>query len=56
MTAVYFSGFKDTHREAYLWASQTSEGKSIKALSVRFLDEHAKWQGVVEFNVDMSET
>jgi len=56
MTAVHFSGFKNTHRDAYLWASNQSEGKSVLALSVRFLEEHGKWQGVVEFNVDMSET
>tara|TARA_R110002153_G_scaffold257166_1_gene416269 strand:- start:562 stop:732 length:171 start_codon:yes stop_codon:yes gene_type:complete len=56
MTAVHFSGFKDTFQQAYLWASQESERKSVVALSVRFLEEHGKWQGVLEFNVDMSET
>lgn len=56
MTAVTFSGFKDTFKQAYLWASQKSEGKALSAMSVRFSEEHGKWQGVVEFNVDMSET
>jgi hypothetical protein len=55
MTAVHFSGLKDTFQEAYLWASKQSEGKSVKSLTANFDEEHGKWQGVVTFNVKMSE-
>ena len=55
MTAVHFSGLEDTFQEAYLWASKQSEGKSVKSLTANFDEEHGKWQGVVTFNVKMSE-
>lgn len=56
MTAVHFSGLKDTFRDAYLWASTESQGRDLVSVEARFDDDSGKWQGVVEYKVTMSET
>lgn len=54
MTATHFSGYFSQHRDAYLWASKTSEKSNVVSMTVKWVDDVQRWQGVVEIKVPMS--
>ena len=54
MTATHFSGYFSQHRDAYLWASKASEQANVQSMTVVWVDDVERWQGVVKIRVPMS--